>query len=160
MKKLHDSYGRKVIVLVDEHDAPVQFMHGDVSFEDSSNNRELMNSIKILGETITDLLGEMAKSNMDLHKLLMIGISNSIISFRHSGFNNLKTYDVLSTYFSKFFAIRREEISNIVEKVFKEIQPEHKEEIMKNVKNYYNGYYFPRGEELYSIFSTIKYLDE
>jgi hypothetical protein len=160
MKVLRDFYDEKVIVLVDEHDAPVQLIHGHISFEDSADNSQLMKSIKFLGETISTFLGDMAKSNPNLEKFLMFGISDAIISYKHSGFNNLKTYQVMDTTYSKFFGIDKEEISHIVEKVFVGIEPKDKENIMSNIKHYYNGYYFKPGKELYSIYSTIQYLDE
>jgi hypothetical protein len=160
MEVLKDFYENDVIVLVDEHDAPIQLIHGNISFEDSADNSQLMESMKLLGEKISNFLGDIAKSNFNLKKFLMFGISDAIISYRHSGFNNLKTYQVMDTTYSKFFGIDKEEISHIVEKVFVGIEPKDKEKVMANIKHYYNGYYFEPGKELYSIYSTIQYLDE
>jgi hypothetical protein len=47
MNKLNGFYNKRVIVLVDEHDAPVQKMYKDVSFENPSNNKELTKSIRL-----------------------------------------------------------------------------------------------------------------
>jgi hypothetical protein len=160
METLNAFYGKNVIVLVDEHDGPVQSIHDGISFESSSDNSELMKSIELLAETISILLGAMAKSNKYLHKFLMVGVSDAVVSFSNSGFNNLFISDVLSTTYSQFFALSEGEINYIVEKVFEGIEQNHKEKIMENLKTWYDGYYFKEHERLYSIYSTICYLDE
>jgi hypothetical protein len=50
MSKLNGFYDKNVIILVDEHDAPVQKMYKDVSFENPSNNKELIKSIKLFSD--------------------------------------------------------------------------------------------------------------
>jgi hypothetical protein len=160
MEVLKDFYKKNVIVLVDEHDSPAQIIHGGISFEELADNKELIKSMEFLSEKMSILFGRIAKSNPNLHRFLMFGISDTVISFRQSGFNNLKTYQVLDTAYSQFFGINKEEISYIVEKVFEGIQSKDKEKVMVNIKDYYNGYYFEPGKELYSIYSTIQYLDE
>jgi hypothetical protein len=57
-KILHDFYDKKVIVLVDEHDAPLQKLYTKISLNKTEDNTELMNSINIYTKTITEVLGK------------------------------------------------------------------------------------------------------
>jgi hypothetical protein len=166
MITLHDFYESinketcKVIVLVDEHDAPVQLIHESYSFENSSKNVNLMKSINNVAGIISDILGEMAKTNQYLRKFLMFGISDAILSRRHSGFNNRKIIGVSDTNYSRFFACNKDEIGTIVTKAFKDVGEKVKEKIMQNIEDWYNGYYHNKDEKLCSIFSTIQYLGD
>jgi hypothetical protein len=158
MNALNRTYERQVIVLVDEHDGPVQSMHKGISFDGSRDNSELMSSINLLAERISDVLGKMAKSNDNLYRFLMFGISNAVTSRIDSGFNNLIKFDVFNTKWSQYFALSEDEIIDIVDRAFEKLKKKLKEKILKNIKDWYDGYHFEKGEKLYSIFSTFQYL--
>jgi hypothetical protein len=155
MSKLNGYYNRNVIVLVDEHDAPVQKMYKDVSFENPSNNKELMKSIGLFSDQITYILSVMAKSNIKLHKCLIFG--TSLVTTDKSNFYLLS--DDSNWTNVQFFALNEREINLIVDEVFK-IDQEHKEKIKKNAKEWYYGHYYRDDEKLYSLSSTIQYLNE
>jgi hypothetical protein len=57
-KILREFYDKKVIVLVDEHDAPLQKLYTQISLNKTEDNTELMKSINIYTETITEVLGK------------------------------------------------------------------------------------------------------
>jgi hypothetical protein len=155
MSKLNGYYNRNVIVLVDEHDAPVQKMYKDVSFENPSNNKELMKSIKLFSDQITYILSVMAKSNIKLHKCLIFG--TSLVTTDRSNFYLLRDNSNWTNV--QFFALNEREISLIVDEVFK-LDQEHKQKIKKNAKEWYYGYDYSDDEGLYSLSSTIQYLNE
>jgi hypothetical protein len=101
---LHDFYGRKVIVLVDEHDAPVQKMYSKISLDRPEGNADIIKSINDYAATLADLLGNVSKENEKYtRKFLMCGISNSVINAPSSAFNILDKHNALDTRFAKFF---------------------------------------------------------
>jgi hypothetical protein len=101
---LHDFYGRKVIVLVDEHDAPVQKMYSKISLDRPEGNADIIKSINDYAATLADLLGNVSKENEKYtRKFLMCGISNSVINAPSSAFNILDKHNALDSRYSKFF---------------------------------------------------------
>jgi hypothetical protein len=101
---LHEFYDRKVIVLVDEHDAPVQDMYSKISLDRPEGNADIIKSINDYAATLAKLLGNVSKENEKYtRKFLMCGISNSVINAPSSAFNILDKYNALDTRFAKFF---------------------------------------------------------
>jgi hypothetical protein len=101
---LHEFYGRKVIVLVDEHDAPVQDMYSEISLDNPEGNADIITSINNYSKTLAKLLGDVCKDNeMNTERFLMCGVSNSVIDAPYSAFNILDKYNALNSRFAKFF---------------------------------------------------------
>jgi hypothetical protein len=157
---LYKFYGKKVIVLVDEHDAPLQGLYSNISLDKSRRNSKIMESILHYAQIITDLLKNVCKENHEyIKKFLMFGISNSIINAPFSGFNNLKVYDVFDRKYARFFLMNEQEANHIVNFLFPEIQPNQKKMISANINKWYNGYYGDGSSKFYSLFSAGLYLN-
>jgi hypothetical protein len=97
----------------------------------------------------------MAKSNDKLHKCLIFGTSNVTTD----EYNFYILHDNSNWTNLAFFALNEREISCIVDEVFK-IGQEHKEKIKRNAKEWYCGYDYRDDEKLYSLSSTIQYLND
>jgi hypothetical protein len=97
----------------------------------------------------------MAKSNDKLHKCLIFG--TSIATTDEHNFYIL--HDDMDSSDMPFFALNEKEISCIVDEVF-QVEQEHKEKIKRNAKEWYYGHYYKHDKKLYSLSSTIQYLNE
>jgi hypothetical protein len=60
---LHDFYDRKVLVLVDEHDAPAHDMYSKISLDRPEGNADIIDSINNYADTLVKLLGNVCKDN-------------------------------------------------------------------------------------------------
>jgi hypothetical protein len=152
-------YGRKVIVLVDEHDAPVQEMHKLLSSDDLAKNNEVMKAIKLISDSITDILKNVGKSNPHLEKFLMFGISNGVVKASNSGFNNLEIFGTLNPAYSEFFSMTENDVEQVVNRLFPE-KLKQREAIKANIFEWYNGYYGKDNEKLSTILSSILYISD
>jgi hypothetical protein len=159
-KILKGFYGKEVIVLVDEHDSPVQRLYENISLDNPEDNIEVMESINCYSKTLTDILKAVAKGNADYtKKFLMFGISSSIVNAANSGLNNVDVKNVFDEKYSEFFAMTQEEVDSVINKLFN-IQPKLKDLIRSNINFWYNGYYRDDGLPLYSIFSVSLYISD
>jgi hypothetical protein len=159
-KILKGFYGKEVIVLVDEHDSPVQRLYENISLDNPEDNIEVMESINCYSKTLTDILKAVAKGNADYtKKFLMFGISSSIVNAANSGLNNVDVKNVFDEKYSEFFAMTQEEVDDAINKLF-DIQPKLKDLIRSNINFWYNGYYRENGLPLYSIFSVSLYISD
>jgi hypothetical protein len=156
---LSDFYKKKVIVLVDEHDAPALHLYSEISLDDPKGNTKIIKSIHHYAKTATALLGNVAKENKYIEKFLMCGVSNSVIDAPYSGFNNLRVYNVFDSTYSKFFSLSKQEVNETVNFLFKEIRPELRKNIISNIDRWYNGYYGKDTSPMYATFSTGQYLN-
>jgi hypothetical protein len=152
--------GKRVIILVDEHDTPVTSIHSSMSLNNPEANKELMESIKVYSGIVCEIFKAIAKENPHLEKFLMFGISRGILDLDNSAFNTLYVYDVLDEKYSEYFGFDEEEVSKIVNSAFIEISKENKEKIKANAKEWYNGYYFGGNKSLHSTYSTTRYLNK
>jgi hypothetical protein len=157
---LFDFYEKKVIVLADEHDAPVQTMYSEISLDRPEGNAKIIDSIHHYAKTVTKLLGNACKENEFTHRFLMCGVSNSVIDAPYSGFNNLKVYDALNSQYAKFFSLSKQEVIETVNFLFKDIRSELRNKIISNIDDWYNGYYGSDTSPMYSTFSTGLYLND
>jgi hypothetical protein len=159
-KILKGFYHKKVIVLVDEHDSPVQRLYENISLDNPKDNIEVMKSINCYSKTLTDILKAVAKGNADYtEKFLMFGISNSIVNAANSGLNNVDVKNVFDEDYVNYFTMTQEEVDAAINRIF-DIQPKLKDKIISSIKFWYNGYYRDDGLPLYSIFSVSLYISD
>jgi hypothetical protein len=153
-------FGKKVIVLVDEHDSPALSLYEKMSFADLIKCKEAIKAIKRYSDIINSILKNVAKYNEDCtEKFLMFGISNCIVNAANSELNNLDVHDVFKTTYSDYFAVTQAEVNATVEKLFN-VRTEHKERIISNIDLWYNGYYTNSSSPLYSIYSASLYIND
>jgi len=148
---LHAHHGRKVWILIDEYDAPVNKAYLEFNIADV--------------KTVTDLFREIfessLKGNEHLEKGVMTGVQYIVKSGMLSGLNNLSKYNATNVKYSKYYGINQEEMRILVEHF--RINPE----VALKIKDWYNGY---KGLELdetqtkimvdkYNIWSVVNYLN-
>jgi hypothetical protein len=130
-----------------------------VSFTKPEDNEDLMKSVKLVTKTITNVFRASSKSNPSLHKFLMFGISNGVLTAGDSEWNNLDVHTVLTPKYSIYFGMTIQEVDVILNSWFS-ISDKGKDKIKENINRWYNGYYHKDGTVLFSIFSLILYLDD
>jgi hypothetical protein len=159
-KFLKTFFGKEVIVLVDEHDAPAQNLYGRISLNNTENNIKVIEAIKIYSEAITQILKSVGKGNIGYtKKILIFGVSNSIANQGNSGFNNVDVHNIFNPKYSKYFAMTQAEVSSTIDRLFK-IQPEPRNMMISNIEKWYNGYYQNGTSPLYSIYSAGLYIND
>jgi hypothetical protein len=160
MEILNERYENKVMLFVDEHDAPVISIHSKMSLQNHEKDKQFENSIEVYSDVVCDFLKKIAKENPYLKKFLMFGISRGILDRDNSAFNNFVSYDVLEEKYSEYFGFYEDEVSKVVDSAFMEISENDKEKIKNNAKKWYNGYFYGGEKNLHSIYSTAGYLNK
>ncbi|BBE31561.1 hypothetical protein OSSY52_17020 [Tepiditoga spiralis] len=133
-KYMERYYSKKVIILIDEYDTPIQqaYLHG---YYDEI--------ISLIG----NLFGMALKDNVYLEKAVLTGITRVSKESIFTGVNNLEVSTVLNELFNDKYGLTKEE----VEETLKYYELEYEED---EVINWYNGYNFG-GVEIYNPFSIV-----
>ncbi|WP_240739570.1 AAA family ATPase [Marinitoga lauensis] len=131
---LYRYYGKKVILLIDEYDTPIQ---------QSYLNGYYKEFINFMG----NMLGNALKDNEYLEKGVLTGITRVAKESIFTGVNNLDVSTVLGELFNDKFGLTWEE----VEETLKYYGLEYEKE---KVIEWYNGYNFG-GLEIYNPYSII-----
>lgn len=138
-KFLHAYYGKKVIILLDEYDTPMQeaYVHG---FWDElvAFTRSLFNSA--------------FKTNPWLERAIMTGITSVSKESIFSDLNNLKVVTTTSDEYAISFGFTEEEVFAALEECGLSDKKEQ-------VKKWYDGFTFGNHTDIYNPWSIINYLD-
>ena len=130
-------YGRKVILLIDEYDAPIQqawesgYYTGCIGF-------------------MRQFLSSALKTNNTLEFAVLTGITRISKESIFSGLNNLDVCSVLRDQYAEVFGFTEEEIQELLETV-------HHGEKLPELKKWYDGYHIGRAE-IYNPWSVINYV--
>lgn len=132
-------YGKKVIILLDEYDTPMQEACVYGYWEDLVlYTRSLFNAT--------------FKTNPYIERAIMTGITRISKESMFSDLNNLKVVSVTSDVYGDSFGFTEEEVFAALEK---HAMADRKEE----VKMWYDGFAFGKWEDIYNPWSIINYLD-
>lgn len=133
-------YGKKVIILLDEYDTPMQEAYvGGYWEEFVTFTRNLFNST--------------FKTNPSLHRAIMTGITRVSKGSIFSDLNNLKVATTTSTEYSDSFGFTEKEVFDALE----EVGLYDKRQM---VKEWYDGFTFGKMSDIYNPWSIINYLDK
>ncbi len=136
---LYKYYGKKVIILLDEYDTPMQEAYVNGYWEEmTAFTRNLFNAA--------------FKTNPYLERALMTGITRVSKESVFSDLNNLKVVTVTSEEYADLFGFTEEEVFSAMEEFG---WPEKKDE----VKKWYDGFTFGNVKDIYNPWSVINYLD-
>ncbi|MCY7008526.1 ATP-binding protein [Fusobacterium simiae] len=136
-KILYEKYNKKVVVLIDEYDAPlVSAYHND--YYDKAKD-----FFKTFYSTVL-------KDNVYLQMGVMTGIIRVIKAGIFSDLNNLSTYTILSDDYTDSYGLTEEE-------VIKSLKDYGMEYEISNVKDWYDGYKFGNSE-VYNPWSILNFL--
>lgn len=135
---LYRYYGKKVIILLDEYDTPMQEVYVNGYWEELvSFTRSLFNAA--------------FKTNPWLERAIMTGITRVSKESIFSDLNNLKVVTTTSNEYGKAFGFTENEVFTAMD----EYGYEEKEE----VKNWYDGFIFGEWKDIYNPWSILNYLD-
>ncbi|MDJ1305668.1 MAG: AAA family ATPase, partial [Candidatus Midichloria sp.] len=119
-------------ILIDEYDKTVNHL-----LEADNPDHEL---IKKTTELMSNIMSACGKDNNYLKKIVLTGIFDSVKKEGQSSFNNVNTYGISDTKFSKSFGFSDDEVDTLINK----LQLGNKSAIIKqNIKDWYNGYTVP-----------------
>ena len=133
-------YGKKVIILLDEYDTPMQEAYVNGYWEElTSFFRSLFNAT--------------FKTNPCLERALMTGITRVSKESIFSDFNNLEVVTVTSEKYADSFGFTEKEVLESLEEF--ELLSQKEE-----VKTWYDGFTFGKRTDIYNPWSILNYLDK
>ena len=135
---IYKYYGKKVIILIDEYDAPI------INAFDKGYYNEAINFFQVFYSSAL-------KTNDSLKYGILTGITRIIKEGIFSGLNNLKVDTILNKKYSEYFGL----LENEVIKMLDYFEMKYK---IEEVKEWYNGYIFG-DKRVYNPWSIINYID-
>ena len=131
-------YGKKVIILLDEYDTPMQEAYVDGYWNElTAFTRSLFNST--------------FKTNPWLERAIMTGITRISKESVFSDLNNLKVITATSDEYAASFGFTKEEVFAAMD--------EYGYEGKEKVKYWYDGFVFGGQRDIYNPWSILNYLD-
>ena len=140
---LYEHFGERVVVLIDEYDAPINKAYMGLSEDEFQKVIELFREI----------YGSALKNNDYLAKALVTGVMRIAKANLFSGLNNLGEYNISNPEFAPYYGFTQEEVDMLVSHF------SVTDAISKEIKSWYNGYRI-KGYEIYNIWSLVKCLNK
>lgn len=133
---LHAYYGRRVLILIDEYDAPIQTGYLNDYYEE-------------IVALMRNLFEDGLKDNGSLYKGVLTGITRIAKENLFSGLNHLRTCDIDQDDYAEYFGFTEEEVISFCPK-----------EYIPTVKEWYNGYSFGTRRKLiiYNPWSVLTFI--
>ncbi len=135
---IYKYYGKKVIILIDEYDAPI------INAFDKGYYNEAINFFQVFYSSAL-------KTNDFLKYGILTGITRIIKEGIFSGLNNLKVDTILNKKYSEYFGLLESEVIKMLDY----FEMKYK---IEEVKEWYNGYIFG-DKRIYNPWSIINYVD-
>ena len=133
-------YGKKVIILLDEYDTPMQEAYTNGYWEELvAFTRSLFNST--------------FKTNPYLERAIMTGITRVSKESIFSDLNNLEVVTTLSSKYTTAFGFTEQEVFNALDEFGLSAQK-------GEVKAWYDGFVFGEQKDIYNPWSIINFLDK
>ena len=136
-KILYEKYNKKVVVLIDEYDAPLVSAYHNKYYEKAK-------------DFFKTFYSSVLKDNVYLQMGVMTGIIRVIKAGIFSDLNNLNTYTILSNFYPNCYGLTEEEVK-------KALITYNLEYEMGDVKDWYDGYRFGKSE-VYNPWSILNFL--
>jgi len=135
---LNKYYGEKVIILIDEYDAPI------INAFDKGYYNEAINFFQTFYSSAL-------KTNNSLKYGIFTGITRIIKEGIFSGLNNLKVDTILNKKYSEYFGLLESEVLEMLDYFGMKYK-------IEEVKEWYDGYIFGESE-VYNPWSIVNYID-
>ena len=137
-KMLHQYYGKKVIILLDEYDTPMQEAYINGFWDElTAWTRSLFNST--------------FKTNPHMERGIMTGITRVSKESIFSDLNNLEVITTTSNQYATAFGFTEEEVFNALDEYGLGAEK-------KGVKEWYNGFTFGKYADIYNPWSLLNFL--
>jgi len=134
---LYEKYNKKVIILIDEYDAPLVSAYHNKYYDNAK-------------DFFKTFYSSVLKDNAYLQMGVMTGIIRVMKAGIFSDLNNLSTYTILSDFYPNCYGLTEEE----VKKALIDYNLEYE---MGDVKDWYDGYRFGKSE-VYNPWSILNFL--
>ena len=135
---LYEYYRKRVIILIDEYDAPI------INAFDKGYYNEAINFFQTFYSSAL-------KTNNSLKYGVLTGITRIIKEGIFSGLNNLKVDTILNKKYSEYFGLLESEVIEMLDYFGMKYK-------IEEVKEWYNGYLFGESE-VYNPWSVVNYID-
>lgn len=132
-------YGKKVIILLDEYDTPMQEAYLNGYWDEAAS-------------FIRNLFNSTFKTNPSLDRAVMTGITTISKESIFSDINNIEVVTTTSPKYTDTFGFTQQEVSNALS----EFNLSEKEE---DVKNWYDGFTFGEKTDIYNPWSILNFLN-
>ena len=139
MEIMQAYYGKPVILLIDEYDAPIQSAWEDGFYDDC---------IRFM----RNFLGSALKTNASLDFAVLTGVLRIAKESIFSGLNNLDVCSVMTDRYSDVFGFTPDEVSDIASA----LQCSH---MLPDIQAWYDGYRFGKAD-IYNPWSVINFFDK
>jgi len=136
---LYEYYGKSIIILIDEYDAPI------INAFDKGYYNEAINFFQTFYSSAL-------KTNNSLKYGVLTGITRIIKEGIFSGLNNLYVNTILSKDYSEYFGLLESEVIEMLEYFDMKYK-------IEEVREWYNGYIFGESK-VYNPWSIVNYLRE
>ena len=136
---LYEKYNKKAVVLIDEYDSPLVSAYINGYYEKAKD------FFKTFYSTVL-------KDNSYLQMGVLTGIIRVIKAGIFSDLNNLRTYTILSDFYTDSYGLTEEEVK-------KSLKDYGIEQEISNVKDWYDGYRFG-DSEVYNPWSILNFLQD
>lgn len=136
---LYQVYQKKVIILIDEYDVPLQNAYFNRYYDK-------------MVELIRSVFSKALKTNNSLEFAVLTGCLRISKESIFTGLNNLDVYSVTDTEFSDAFGFTESEVKSMLE--YYQLTDRFEE-----IKEWYDGYLFGR-TEIYNPWSVLKYIQK
>ena len=136
---LYKYYGEKVIILIDEYDAPIINAFNKGYYNEAVNFFQTFYSSAL-------------KTNSSLKYGILTGITRIIKEGIFSGLNNLYVNTILSRDYSEYFGLLESEVVEMLDYFDMKYK-------IEEVREWYNGYIFGESE-VYNPWSIVNYIRE
>ncbi|MBM7558829.1 ATP-binding protein [Marinitoga litoralis] len=150
IEELNKKYKERVVILIDEYEAPI--------LEHLNNKEEAEKVRRFLREFYKKI-----KTKDEYIKFVFItGITKFTKTGVFSALNNLNDISLNKKY-SQMLGYTQEELENYFNEHIKETSKEmgiSEEELLKGLKEYYNGFSFDGEHYVYNPFSILKFFEE
>lgn len=137
---LHEYYDRKVIILLDEYDTPLQEAYVSGYWAE-------------MAAFIRNLFNATFKTNPHLERAIMTGITRVSKESIFSDLNNLEVITTTDQKYATSFGFTQDEVMKALEEFNLSGQ-------METVKLWYDGFTFGMARDIYNPWSITKYLEK
>ncbi len=133
---LHKHFGKKVIILIDEYDTPLNDWYAQELLENRVSPAEDDQYFQDVLTLFRGILSSSLKDNVYLEKAMVTGILRVAKASLFSGLNNLGEDSILDTNYAEHFGFTETDVNALLN-ASKLDQTRH---VPENMKSWYNGY--------------------
>ena len=131
-------YGKKVIILLDEYDTPMQEAYINGYWDE-------------LSSFLRSMLNAAFKTNPYLERAIMTGITRISKESIFSDLNNLKVVTTTSNEYAEYFGFTEAEVCASLEEY-------HLSDRLEDIRSWYDGFTFGDMQDVYNPWSILNYL--